>query len=82
MPSTKSASGSLIGGNRSFSPESSSAARASARSDCEIAIENRIETAEPNVSQRAAREHRRIGRNHLSRSSMPNAATNPLMNYS
>jgi hypothetical protein len=46
----------LIGGNRRLSPESNRAARASARSDWETAIENRIETAEPNVSQRAARD--------------------------
>ena len=44
-----------MGGSRNFSPEMSRAANAKANRICEIAMENRIATADPNASQRATR---------------------------
>jgi hypothetical protein len=44
-----SASGSQIGGTRSFAPESSKAAMAKPSRICETAIENKIEMSEPHV---------------------------------
>src|SRR5438477_3744836 len=46
--------GSRMGGNRRLSPESSRAAKARASKICEIAIEKRIETADPYVNQTVA----------------------------
>src|ERR1039458_6368949 len=52
----KSARGHLIRGRSSLSPEASNAAKARASRIWETAIENMIDAADPNVSQRAARE--------------------------
>ena len=56
VPSKNNARGSLMGGSRNFSPEINRAATAKANKICEIAIENRIVTADPKDSQRAARK--------------------------
>src|SRR5262249_34849117 len=55
VPRIKSASWSLMGGSRSFSPERSRATSARARNHCEKAIPKRIETADAKVNHRAAR---------------------------
>src|ERR1017187_1948207 len=55
VPSRNSARGSLMRGSRRGAPESSRATSASAKRICEAAMENRIETADPNASQLAAR---------------------------
>ena len=49
VPTTKSASGSLMGGRRIGSEESSRAASASPNKMCEAAIENRMEISEAHV---------------------------------
>ena len=49
VPATNSASGSLMGGNRIGSEESSRAARARPNKMCEAAIENRMEMSEAHV---------------------------------
>src|ERR1017187_1962670 len=55
VPSRNSARGSLMRGSRRGAPESSRATSASANRICDTAMENRIETADPNASQQAAR---------------------------